>query len=327
MKALYLIIATAVFVFGCDRPASDKESANHATVPPEHSIDRPLPNVVLAKEDASAPSSAPPIASNNHIGKEQVEARARELIARDPATGELSKERIAALIELVPKLQAHAVFWKWVGVVPPSQLGLFRDAILSSLKALNPTRGQPVDSQFQNAYNTAKSLRDPEVANIALAQLPLVETYRFPETPPPNGWPEGTPENLKRLYHGDQGVLASIVVELSDRQTLSSYRDILKTADPLSQRTLIWALGRSPELEDFDLLMSLRAKVVDPGTRETLVRALNRIPRSMESAAKYPETVPTERRPRDVERLLQTASQCKARLVEHSLVVEPTMYD
>lgn len=161
MKVICLAIFAAVIVGGCDRPALDKESAGHSTVPPEHSIAPSTPNVVRAEADAPAASSAQPLAIKNGIAKEEVEAQARKLIARDPATGELNKESIAALLELIPKLQPHGVFWKWVGVVPPSQLGLFRDAILSSLKALTQTAGQPVDAQFQNAYNTARSLRDP----------------------------------------------------------------------------------------------------------------------------------------------------------------------
>ncbi len=73
--------------------------------------------------------------------------------------------------------------------------------------------------------------------------------------------------------------------------------------------------------------MSLRPKITDPAMADTLVRALNRITGSMQSVAKYPEITSDARRPKDPEKLLQTAERCKERLEELKLVVKLSFYD
>ena len=155
MKMLYLFISASVIVCGCDHPASGKKSAADPIPPPEHSIDHSTQNTVRTEADATTTIGAQPLPNKSDLAKEQIEARARELIARQPTAGELSKESVAALVELVPKLRAQGVLWKWIGAVPPSQLVAFREAIMSSLKALTPKwlRYQPC---YKTVRNTLK---------------------------------------------------------------------------------------------------------------------------------------------------------------------------
>lgn len=127
--------------------------------------------------------------------------------------------------------------------------------------------------------------------------------------------------------HGAQGILASTIVKLGDEDTLGKFREQLKTIPAESQRVCIWALGRSPKLEDFELLISLREKITDPGSTDTLMRALNRIPQNMKNLADSPESFPAYRRPKDPKALLETAERCKTRLNDLKLVVPLTIYD
>lgn len=328
MRLQLFCIAWTAFLGGCERSLPPESRVRDGAPLQEHGSNSPTPTLVATQRNASACElQQQPNTTTASTNVKLMEKRLRELITVKTATGEWTEENLTEFLALVPQLQATGLFWDWVGVIRPSQLGRFREPILSSLRALTPTAGQPVDSGFRNAYRIAGYLRDSEVAQIALEQLPLVPPYHFPKTPPPKDWPGGTAEGLERLFHGDQGIVASAVVEYGDEQTLTGYREMLKAAPPDLQRLLIWGLGRSSELADFDLLMSLRAKVTDPAEADTLIRALNRIPVSMETVAKYPEVTSAERRPEDSKALLQTAAQCKARLAAQNLVVPLTLYD
>lgn len=311
-------LAAAFFFGACDaRPKS-------FTAAGEVVAAAVAPAVAPAPPQSTLPSS---IIVSRESTDEQIEAYARTLIVRQPGTDELSDDQIVALLTLAPELQARDLFWKWVGAVPAAQVSAFRPAILSSLKALAPKPNRGTDPEFRTGYRIASQLRDPEVAQIALEQLPLVTPYHFPDTPPPPGWMVGNAENVERLAHGDQGVVASTIVKLADRQTLGKYREMLQTAEPLTQRTMIWALGNSIELKDFELLMTMRPRISDPGTLDTLTRALNRIAQSMESASKFTELIPRDRDDLNPEILAQNAASCKAQLAQRDLVVATTFFD
>jgi hypothetical protein len=315
--------------YGCNRNPADGGAA--ATAPrPDEPAQGEKAEWRFTPEGSPGPAAQPgaPEVERDHLGAPipEVELRARKLIVREPGTLEMSQANLDALVTLMPEIKALGRFWKWVAAVPPSQRIAFRNEILAELRALKPSPGPDVASVYRDAFTTAKGMRDPEVAQIALEQLPLVRVYRFPSEPPPEGWPIATPETIERLAHGDQGVLAEIVVEIGDQQALAKLREMVMTAGPETQRTLIWALGRSREIADFELLMALREKVAKTPAEYTLVRSLNRIPMMMEADVKNPETFP-EARVRDIEQLRKNAAECKARLMAMGLVVELSFYD
>jgi len=300
MKTLELcLLGVAAFLaFGCDRNSRPNRL-----------------DIIDTKQKASK------------LSPEAAEAQALAVRLRMKQNASSSPDDIRALRELSPELHAHGTFWKWIGTLPPDERAPFRDYIVSYLKELKPAPGQPVDPQFRDAYRIAKELKDPEIARIALQHLPFVDTYHFPKTPPTGGWLDGSIEGIERLAHGNQGIVATTIVELGDRQTLIEYRKFLRKAPPESQRTLVWALGRSTDVEDFEFLMNMRPEMSDPGAKDTLLRALNRIPQSMEAAGKFPENAPLFRRSEDPAGLLKTAAACKARLEAEGLVVDLTLYD
>jgi hypothetical protein len=104
------------------------------------------------------------------------------------------------------------------------------------------------------------------------------------------------------------------------------FREFLKAAPPESQRVYIWALGHSPNIKDFELLMSLRDMITDPEIMDTLVRALNRSVNEMRNRSDSPEKYPVYLLPKDAWAMMKAAVDCKERLVKLNLVVMLTMY-
>lgn len=313
---------------GCNRaPSIDKQSLDSKQLNKQSLNSGPLdPNSTQSNAETN-PEKRPPTTGASDADLQRLDGQLRGLISEMTPAGELKAENLAKLVELVPELKSHGLFWKWVGAVPPSQLERFRESILASLRELTPLPGQGFGPKFRNAYRIAGYLCDSEVARIAFEQLPMASPYRFPKKVVLDGWEGGIPYDSEAHLHGDQGLLASTVTEFGDKSTLAAFRENLRQVPPETQRLMIWALGRSSELEDFDLLMSLRSKIVDPGASDTLVRALNRIPRSMERTATYPDTTSPERRPSDPAKMLQTAATCRQRLEELKLVIPLTMFD
>jgi hypothetical protein len=207
----------------------------------------------------------------------------------------------------------------------PRQIQKSESPALESLRNLAPIPGRPMDPEYKAAFGQAVFFKDPEAAEaarIALAQLPMVPTYHFPEMPLPAGWP--TAEHWDRGY---PGLLASIVVELGDKATVDQYRKALSSASPELKRVMVWGLGRSTEQVDFDHLMEIEKSATDAGMRDTATRALNRMIVSMRSAAEYSEMVREARRPKDPAALAKAAAQNEARLKAQNLVVELSPYD
>lgn len=239
--------------------------------------------------------------------------------------GLINEESYTKLKALVPQLPAGADYWNIVTAIPAAQRGPFRDSIREALRALTPLASQHDSAIFFNAHLVARELLDPEVAKIALAQLQLAEPYTFPEMPL-KGWPN-TPEYAMHIFRGVQGLLCKTVVQSSDNETLSLYRKRLKSETPQLQRVMIWALGGSEKLEDFELLMTLRDKVPDDGTKDTLVRALNGIVASMQRSVDNPAGLPPERRPANPNEVLKATGECRARLERENLIVALGMND
>jgi hypothetical protein len=249
----------------------------------------------------------------------------REIFSSRPAGELLSQQQLDRLTELIPDLRASEKFWDAIGAVPLEQLPQFREEILGELKSLEFKDGSFMYSKLANAYLTSCRLRDSQVAVIAFDQLQRQKPFVYPPEYAINGWPAAS--DTEYLLKGNQGILAVTVVELGDSQTMEAYRKMLVSASSDSQRVLIWALGRSPRVEDFELLIRLREKIEAPEIADTLIRSLNRIPISMEIVAKSPVSTSVEHRPAKPEGLLQIADSCRNRLAEMSLAVELTLGD
>ena len=330
MKTFRLFLVVVVLVtHGCDRNPSSVTSVDHASAGPRSGERYETDQRGGASRSSSLPASVPtPTMSpetaraGRPLTKSELQALAQVLAISKTDTDEIKQRKIDKVITLLPQLKKAGLFWTKAGAIPASHQDLFRNEILTELRKLKPTPGTPLDPWFREAHLVANRLRESEVARIALEHLPLVPVYRFPAAPPREGWPD----DPERLAHGDQGIVAATVVDLGDSQTLAQFREMVRTAEPDAQRTLIWALGRSTALEDFEFLMGLRGTLAKQEAEDTLVRALNRIPQEMQSAGKNPESIPGHRS-KDTETLLKNAAACKARLEAAGLVVELSFYD
>lgn len=316
MKIVISFIVACFFVSGCDNretagPVRDSKSA----VPhkPNQSVDLSDTQTSgsgfeIEKPVASKSNSAVPVKSdaNNMI------SQALKLAMAKQENGEISDESLQQLIRMAPLLKIDSEFWEVIRYIPKIQIGPFREQILSSLRALTDEVNQPHYRALRNAHNSLVHLSDPEIAKIAWAQFQLAPEYHFPNDPAPKGWPVMDHQTVEHMEHGVQGVLARATLRNADEQVIRSYRLQLKSANPSSQRVLIWALGQYGKIEDFDLLMSLKDEISEKGTKDTLVRALNRM----------------------LDRILSTrgdenqaVSQRYRQLHDQKLVVTPSVYD
>ena len=304
---------------GCDQDSHKRISADEQK--PEMPASEQLEQIRSEKTAISEKDVRQ--AHNSESGKLTDELR--QIFSASPAGSKLSEENLSQLSALVPHLIASGRFWDVIGAVPPVQLSHFRDVILSQLENLQYKNGSYVNPQFRNAYRVAHWLGDPEVATIAFKQLLKEKPFVYPRESPVNGWP--TAEHTDYLVRGNQGVLATAVVEFGDEKTMQEYRKMLTAVSNDSMRVLIWALGRSTRLEDFELLIRLQEGTQSPEIADTIKRALNRIPMYMENSAKSPESALAGHRPAQSERLLQIAESCRKRLSDMNLAIETSFED
>ncbi|GAA5120439.1 hypothetical protein GCM10023212_14070 [Luteolibacter yonseiensis] len=307
----------------CACDGSRKEGNNVAGRDPGNNPSGQIGNAAGEKDPTPSQSSKDSQVTGTE--KDELSDELRRIFPPSQPGSELSPENLARLGELVPRLRAEKRFWDVIGAVSPGQLPHFRDAILADLRNLDYQNGSYVNPDLRNAYRVANWLRDKEVASTAFAQLEKEKPFIFPKESPLKDWP--TAEHAEYLLRGNQGILAAAVVGLGDEKTMEDYRRMLESASDDSQRVLIWALGGSHRLEDFDLLMRLREKIQSREVADTLIQSLNRIPESMERVARSPETTSPENRPSHPESLLAVAESCRKRLADLNLTLEPTFGD
>lgn len=107
---------------------------------------------------------------------------------------------------------------------------------------------------------------------------------------------------------------------------MQRYRSLLKAASPGLKRVMIWALGRSPDAEDFEILWQMRQQVTEPAMLDTIRRALNAMTVSMKRVAEYPDSQ-TNRSHFTREQLEALAAKNKERLSGANLLVSLTLWD
>ena len=178
---------------GCNRaPSIDKQSLDSKQLNKQSLNSGPLdPNSTQSNAETN-PEKRPPTTGASDADLQRLDVQLRGLISEMTPAGELKAENLAKLVELVPELKSHGLFWKWVGTIPVSQLDRFRESILSSLRELALPPGQSFGPEIRNAYYVAKRLKDAEVARIAFEQLPMASPYRFPKKVVLDGWEGGS---------------------------------------------------------------------------------------------------------------------------------------
>lgn len=235
------------------------------------------------------------------------------------------EEALRMFEEIAPRIFDTKEFWTFMSFAQPAHFSRLRQLMYDGLQAMEPKPDEGEPLMIRSAFRTAQFTQDPEVARIALQFLPKAPRYRFPQTPPREGWP--TPADMDRMERGLEGKLATTVVELGDAETRAKYRAYIDSAPVERQRVLLWALGRSADPIDFGWLLARLAKTNDDKLRETIIQSLNRIPGFMEAVGKEPEKYALQRRPENSLVLLDSADRYRALLKEKGLVVELTMWD
>jgi hypothetical protein len=254
-----------------------------------------------------------------------VRASADALILDRAPSGLITEDSLRKLISISPQLLKTGILIDVVGSVPDEQIVSFKDVLLAAVKQLGPKAGEALNPKYPDAVRLAKRLKTPELASIVFDHLKLLPSYRFPTQPLPSGW--GDAELSEHSSRGVQGLVASTVVELSNEDIMQRYRSMLRSAPPNLQRVMIWALGRSPDPEDFELLWQMRKQIDDAAELDTLKRALNAIPVSMERVARYPEARQIDRTNLSKAALEALAAKCRQRLNNANMVVSLTIWD
>ena len=329
MKTLMFItfIATSCLIAGCDRPATTAPVQEALSVRDQ----KPITEVGISGDEIStgAESRESTVSEGNELkkvnagGEETTSAnigyQAVKLAAEKQANGEIGIENLKHLVALLPRLRSDPLFWVVILNIPDKQIGPFREQVLSALKALTPTASQTDNAILRKAYNSVEHLSDTEIAKIAWTQFQLAPEYRFPDKPSDDAWPTRSPETTEHLEHGLQGILAKATLKSADEQILKDYREMIKSGNSRVQRVMIWALGQYGKIEDFDMLMSLMDKIPDEGTKDTLVRAMNRI-------VQNPYVGGVRANPDDAKNAAEEASKRYQQLVNRELVVKRNFF-
>lgn len=284
------------------------------------------------REVASAPSKKKsPISTQNVEQKrlwpveKDLETKAIALVLTRTQTDRVRDDALAELESLAPQLIEAGILAERLGAVPNEQLPVFRTHLFNALKSLAPQPGKNFDSKkYEATVRLTRELHTTELATLVFEHLKAVPPYIWPEASAPKAW--ASVELARNAARGTQGLIATTVVEYGDVQTMQSYRNELLSAPPELQRLMIWALGKSPELADFELLWTLRSQV-SGNWSDTLQRALNAIPNSMERVARFPEGGQVNREGLDSSTLEATAAACRLRLKEAEIVVSLTAED
>lgn len=134
---------------------------------------------------------------------------------------------------------------------------------------------------FDNEYLTAVfllrgSTLQPDTMAL-LEDIKRVPPYVFPDEDP-SPWDSA---NAVHLYKGFPGQIALSIISLKTPEAKQQYSAALEGAKGDLRRTMIWALGHSTQIENFDYLMSLYEKSQGE-ERLWLAKSLNRIPFSIE---------------------------------------------
>lgn len=256
-------------------------------------------------------------------GSTTLQASAQGLVL-DRTSGKITDGSLQKLSLIGDDLLSAGLLVDIIGAVPDEQIHEFKGLLISALKRLAPKAGQPLNPQYAGVLRIARRLKAPDVSSIVLDHMMLLPPYHFPTEPLPGGW--GSAELSEHSERGVQGLAASTVVEYGDAQAMQRYRSLLNAAYPELKRVMIWALGKSPDPEDFENLWLMRLQVKDTAMQDTIKRALNAMTVSMERVAKYPDSQ-IRRSHLTSDQLQAFATKSKERLGSANLLVTLTPWD
>lgn len=314
---LSTIIACSFFI-GCDRSPHRKPMSEPPASPPSHTSETRTDPKVAESSDSHISTTG--VASQQTAPSRTIQERYASLATRQTDNGLIEENALQELVKMLPALLESGYFNDMLRLVPVSQRAPFRGATLAYLKNLTPAADGPLAEHYREVLHTASWNQDPEIARFLLDRLDQVSAYAIPPKPKDFDERKVDRETSDYVERGTQGRMARTIVELGDEATLARYREKLLAAPPNARRAMIYALGESHDLVDFNLLTALLPKEANAEIHDELVEALNAISISMWRVSRYPQSVPDDRRPKDPEKLRQTAQQCRDRLQAMGLV-------
>lgn len=247
------------------------------------------------------------------------------LISSRIASSQESTEALAKLRSMAPRILEEDVLIYFLEGVPVEELPRFTNLVFEAVKMLAPRIGQSFDSKYESAIRLAERVDPRKLAPLVYEHLDAVPPYDFPTFELPGGW--GDASLAQHACKGTQGVIATIVVQYGDSELMDRYRNQMKTASPQLQRVMAWALSRSLDPEDFELLWQLHARASDPAFADTVKRALSVVPRTLRSAANGNEVHFVNRTGMSVDEMRSRAESLRERLEGAMLSTPLTIWD
>jgi hypothetical protein len=252
-------------------------------------------------------------------------AEAKGLTLKRDASGLITDEALSKLETIAPKLAQEGVLTDAIAAVPLEQLPRFKNLVFESLKMLAPQSGKAFNPKYDKAIRLGEDLDPKKLAPLVFEHLAIAPPYEFPTFELPGGW--GDASLAQHAFKGTQGVIATTVVRYGDEALMARYRDQLRTASPQLQRVMAWALSRSSDAQDFEILWKLHSQTNDPAMADTAKRAMNAMARSMEALANDTAAKQTNRSSLSPDELKASANTIRERLKGANLSVQLTVWD
>lgn len=299
--SLLLTFVVLVLATSCDSNHSSTPVASSKPVAqqPKHGITAPTPQNLRTEADA--------------------------LILSRTISGQLSTEALAKLQSMAPRLLEADMLIEVLAAVPLEQLPWFTDLVFESVGELGPKPGQAFNPKYEGAILLAERLDPRRLAPLVFDHLTAVPPYEFPTFQLPGGW--GDAALAQHASKGTQGVIAEIIVRYGDSELMARYRNQMKAASPQLQRVMAWALSRSLDPEDFELLWQLHSQAKDPAFADTVKRAMNVVPRTLRVAASGSDDHVVNRTGLSVDEMRSKAKSLQERLEGAMLSTPLTIWD
>lgn len=280
--------------------------------------------------------SSTPVASSKHVAQQSkygiaasmhqsIRAEADSLILSGASSGQLSNEALTKLESMAPRLLEADLLIDVLAAVPLEQMSPFTDLVFEAVKKLAPKAGQIFNPKYEDAIRLAERLDPRKLASLVFDHLVVAPPYEFPAFELPGGWGDATLG--VHAWKGTQGFIATTIVQYGDDALMARYRHQLQTATPQLQRVMAWALSRSPDPQDFELLWKLHSTTRDPSLADIVKRAMNVVPRSLEALANDSDAKQINRSGMSPDELKSKAKALRERLQVAKLSTPLTVWD
>lgn len=244
------------------------------------------------------------------------------LTRRKTSAGLMTNESLMKFESLAPRLVETKEIAEVLWLVPEEQRRLFADLLFETIRKLAPKAGSPFDPRYEKAIDVGENIDPKRLAPLVFEHLAFAPPYEYPDFELPGGWGDAT---LAHHYlRGLQGRMAVIIVRHGDSELMESYRNQLNSVSPQLQRVMVWALSRSRDPQNFEVLWKFHSQARPPALADTAKRAMNVIVQSLERST---DMKATNRSGMSSDELKSKAKALRERLQDAKLITEVTIRD